>query len=340
MNKKIIFSVLIIVVALAIILVFCFKNKEDKNMEIAKLVDEYTPFEFTVKYPKDAGYKFEADLENTPYVAGKLINEERNIKISFNFSKTNESSNKKEKENKSSEENYAQTNYTELGGYEYYDKFNYYGVSLLNKNEEGNCLQVIVKISKNKNNGADLDVTEFAKSEELKNILSSMTINDKIEGKKVDGIISSNHKLIVKNIENPDESKYYVNQYPDSNGVTSIYGLNEVNKYKGEGVSFRLIYYGNEGNYQNLDTCLAYQEKTFKKKFEDYNLFGQKVKVDVSRHAIGGSSSPEKYKTWMAGYFEKDGKVYDFLYIQYVGIEDSLGEKLVNNVLNNFTTND
>ena len=287
MNKKIIFSVLIIVVALAIILVFCFKNKEDKNMEIAKLVDEYAPFEFTVKYPKDAGYKFEADLENTPYVAGKLINEERNIKISFNFSKTNESSNKREKENKSSEENYAQTNYTELGGYEYYDKFNYYGVSLLNKNEEGNCLQVIVK-----------------------------------------------------NIENPDESKYYVNQYPDSNGVTSIYGLNEVNKYKGEGVSFRLTYYGNEGNYQNLDTCLAYQEKTFKKKFEDYNLFGQKVKVDVSRHAIGESSSPEKYKTWMAGYFEKDGKVYDFLYIQYVGIEDSLGEKLVNNVLNNFTTND
>ncbi len=48
----------------------------------------------------------------------------------------------------------------------------------------------------------------------------------------------------------------------------------------------------------------------------------------------------EKYKTWIAGYFEKDGKVYDFLYIQYVGVDDSLGEKLVNNVLNNFTTQD
>ena len=48
-----------------------------------------------------------------------------------------------------------------------------------------------------------------------------MTLNDKIEGKKVDGIISSNHKLIVKNLENPDESKYYVNQYPDTNGVTT-----------------------------------------------------------------------------------------------------------------------
>ena len=247
---------------------------------------------------------------------------------------------KKEKENKSSQENYAETNYTKLGGYEYYDKFNYYGVSLLNKNEEGSCLQVIVKISKNKNNGAKLDVTEFAKTEELKNILSSMTLNDKIEGKKVDGIISSNHKLIVKNLENPDESKYYVNQYPDTNGVTSIYALKEVNKYKGEGASFRLTYYGNEGNYKDLDTCLAYQEKTFKMKFEDYTLFGQKVKVDVSRHAIGETSSPEKYKTWIAGYFEKNGKVYDFLYIQYVGVDDSLGEKLVNNVLNNFTTQD
>lgn len=340
MNKKIIFSVLAIVITLCLVLIGCGANKEDKNKEVAKLVDEYAPFEFTIKYPKDAGYKFEADLENTPYVAGKLINEEKNIKISFNFSKTYESSMKKEKENKSSKENYTETNYTELGGYEYYDKLNYYGENLLSKNEEGNCLQVIVKIAKNKNNGADLDVTEFAKSEVLKNILKSMTLNDKIEGKKIDGTISSNHKLIVKNLENPDENKYYVDQYPDTNGVTNIYALKEVNKYKGEGVSFRLTYYGNEGNYKDLDTCLAYQEKTFKKKFEDYNLFGQKVKVDVSRHAIGESSSPEKYKNWIAGYFEKDGKVYDFLYIQYVGIEDSLGEKLINNVLNNFTTQD
>lgn len=340
MNKKIIFSVLAILITLCLALTGCGANKEDKNKEVAKLVDEYAPFEFTIKYPKDAGYKFEADLENTPYVAGKLINEERNIKISFNFSKTYESSMKKEKENKSSKENYTETNYTELGGYEYYDKLNYYGANLLSKNEEGSCLQVIVKIGKNKNNGADLDVTEYAKSEELKNILKSMTLNDKIEGKKIDGTISSNHKLIVKKLENPDESKYYVNQYPDTNGVTNIYALKEVNKYKGEGAFFRLTYYGNEGNYKDLDTCLAYQEKTFKMKFEDYTLFGQKVKVDVSRHAIGETSSPEKYKTWIAGYFEKDGKVYDFLYIQYVGVDDSLGEKLINNVLNNFTTQD
>lgn len=66
MNKKIIFSVLISVLVLCIIIVCCIKNKEGKNMETAELVDEYAPFEFTIKYPKDAGYKFEADLENTP----------------------------------------------------------------------------------------------------------------------------------------------------------------------------------------------------------------------------------------------------------------------------------
>lgn len=80
MNKKIIFAVLISVLVLCIIIVCCVKNKGDKNMETAELVDEYAPFEFTIKYPKDAGYKFEADLENTPYVAGKLINEEKKCK--------------------------------------------------------------------------------------------------------------------------------------------------------------------------------------------------------------------------------------------------------------------
>jgi hypothetical protein len=56
-------------------------------------------------------------------------------------------------------------------------------------------------------------------------------------------------------------------------------------------------------------------------------------------HKIDALASEDFYLT-VAGYFEKDGKVYDFLYIQYVGVDDSLGEKLVNNVLNNFTTQD
>lgn len=38
------------------------------------------------------------------------------------------------------------------------------------------------------------------------------------------------------------------------------------------------------------------------------------------------------------GYFEKDGKLFGFQYIQAIEVEDSLGEKLFNDVLNNFTT--
>lgn len=88
MNKKIIIiSVLAILITVCLILTGCGKNKKDENKETAKLVDEYAPFEFTIKYPKDAGYKFEADLENTPYVAGKLINEEKISKFHLIFQK-------------------------------------------------------------------------------------------------------------------------------------------------------------------------------------------------------------------------------------------------------------
>lgn len=342
MNKKTILSILTILILLVTCLVLagCGKTKEDKNKEVAKLVDEYAPFEFTFKYPKDAGYTFEANLENTPYVSGKLINEEKDVEISFAFAKLNQTSFNYEKENNSVNSNYAETNYTTLGGYEYTTISNrYYGVNLICTLSENVYLKVTVRVDRYNLKNTEKDITEYTNSEEFKEILKSMSLNNQIEGKKVDGTMSSNHKLIIKNIENPDESKYDVKQYQDSNGIMNAYYLKN-GKYKDEGASFRLEYHGNEGNYKDLDTCLAYQEKTFKKKFEDYTLFGQKVKVDVSKYAIGERSLPEKYQTWLSGYFEKDGKVFTFLYFQFVGIEDSLGEKLVNNVLNNFTTQD
>ena len=49
MNKKIIFSVLAILISICLILTGCGKNKEDENKEIAKFVDEYAPFEITIK---------------------------------------------------------------------------------------------------------------------------------------------------------------------------------------------------------------------------------------------------------------------------------------------------
>lgn len=341
MNKKrtiLVFTISVLVIIIAVCLVLTGSEKKD-NREIAKLVDEYAPFEFTIKYPKDAGYKFEANLESTPYVSGKIINEEKNIAISISFDKIASSSMKDAKESASKKDNYAETNYTGLGGYEYCTDENYFGKSLLNEFDEFWHIAVGIKMEKYKSSGADVNIQEFAKSEDFKGILSSITFNDKIEGKKVDGTISDTHNLIVKNLENPDESKYKVVQYPDSNGVMSKYVLKD-GKYEDEGAHLRISYYGSEGNYKDLATCLAYREKTAKDVFQDYSLFGQDVKVNVKKYAIGESSMPTKYKMWLSGYFEKEGKVYEFLYVQYVGIEDSLGEKLVNNVLNNFTIQD
>ena len=340
MNKKITIlilaiAILAIVIGVSLVLVSGKKN----NGEVAKLVDEYAPFEFTINYPKDAGYKFEANLESTPYVSGKIINEEKNIVISVGFDKIASSSMKSAKESASEKANYAETNYTQLGGYEYCTDENYFGKSLLNQFDEFWHIAVTIKMEKYKSNGTDVNVQEFAKSKEFKNILTSITFNDKIEGKKVDGAISNNHKLIVKSLENPDESKYEVIQYPDSTGVMNKYVVKE-GKYEDEGVHLRVTYYENEGNYKDLATCLAYRERTAKDVFQDYSLFGQNVKVNVKKYAIGESSMPTKYKMWISGYFEKEGKVYEFLYVQYVGVEDSLGEKLVNNVLNNITIQD
>lgn len=346
MNKKTILSILIVLIILillatCLVLTGCGKSKEDENKEVAKLVDEYEPFEFTFKYPKDAGYEFEADLESIPYVQGTLTNEEKNVEILFIFGKVTESSFKTEKESNSKESNYAETNYTSLGGYEYINStgFRYYGINLLDTLSEENYFKVTVRIDQHKGTGSADNIIEFSKSEEFKEILKSMSLNLQIEGKKIDGIISTNHKLIVKNIENPDESKYDVKQYTDANGIMNLYRLKN-GKYDEEGASFRLTYYGNTGNCKDLDTYLAHQEKVFKKKFVDYTLFGQQVKVDVSKYEIGESAAPQKCKMWISGLFEKDGKVFEFLYIQYVGIDDSIGEKLVNNVLNNFTIQD
>lgn len=339
MNKKIIVLILAIVILLATCLILTGCGKKEDNREVAKLVDEYTPFEFTINYPKDAGYKFEENLESTPYVSGKIINEEKNIAISVSFDKISSSSMKDAKESASKKDNYAETNYTELGGYEYCTEENYFGKSLLNKFDEFWHIAVTIKMEKYKSSGADVNIQEFVKSKEFKGILSSITFNDKIEGKKIDGAISNNHKLIVKSLENPDESKYEVIQYPDSTGVMNKYTIKN-GKYDDEGAQLRISYFGNEGNYKDLATCLAYRERTAKDVFQDYSLFGQNVKVNVKKYAIGESSMPTKYKMWISGYFEKEGKVYEFLYVQYVGVEDSLGEKLVNNVLNNITIQD
>ena len=339
MNKKIIIPIAIVIVLLVIGLIIGLgmgsNTKENLNKEEAKLVDEYAPFEFTFKYPKDAGYEFKPDLKAVPYVTAQLINEEKNIKISFTFDKTGDAGYKSEKESASKQENYSETNYCELGGYEYRTDKLYYSSNLLNTFNENMHYKVIVKIEKNNFNKAEINLEEIAKSSEIQEMLKSMKLNDQIEGKKVDGIISENHRIIVKNLTSIDENKYRLEQYATSNGVTSKYTVKS-GEAIGKSVLFKIEYFGDEGNFKDLATYIAKQE-SYKKKFVDYTLFGQKVKVDVTKNAIGEGTNADKYKLNIMGYFEKDGKLFGFQYIQAIEVEDSLGEKLVNDVLNNYT---
>lgn len=336
MNKKIIIPIIIIIILLVIgIVAGVIIKKSDINKQEAKLVDEYAPFEFTFKYPKDAGYEFKPDLNAVPYVTAQLINEERNIKISFTFDKTGDAGYKSEKESAAKQENYSETNYCELGGYEYRTDKLYYSSNLLNTFDENMHYKVIVKVEKNNYNKGEVNLAEVAKSSEIQGILKSMKLNNQIEGKKIDGVISENHRIIVKNLTNIDENKYRLEQYATSNGVTSKYTVKD-GEAIGKSVLFKIEYFGDEGNFKDLATYIAKQE-SYKKKFVDYTLFGQKVKVDVTSHAIGEGTNANKYKLNIMGYFEKDEKLFGFQYIQAIEVEDSLGEKLFNDVLNNFT---
>ena len=205
----------------------------------------------------------------------------------------------------------------------------------MNTFDSNKYYKVTVKLERNNITKGEVNLVEIAKSAEIQELLKSMTLNDKIEGKKIDGTISENHKIVVKKFTNVDESKYELSQHATSCGVASQYTVKDGDT-KGKRVVFDIQYFGSDGNYKDLATYIAKQEQA-KKKFVDYNLFGQNVKVDVTRNAIGEGVNADKYVLNIMGYFEKDGKVFGFQYIQDAGIEDSLGEKLFNDVLNNYT---
>lgn len=81
---------------------------------------------------------------------------------------------------------------------------------------------------KNNYTKGEVNLSEISKSAEIQELLKSMTLNDQIEGKKVDGIISENHRIIVKNLTNIDENKYELEQYATSNAVTSKYTVEKL----------------------------------------------------------------------------------------------------------------
>ncbi len=318
MNKK------ILLIMIAFICCFVLSGCS-MGVNEAELKDEYAPFLFKFKYPKK-DYVFDADLDHAKYVQGTLKNEEKNIKIIFDFTDMSKSGLNSEMNYKSKKSNFKKTLYTNIGGYEYYDEKEYYGVSLfdMKTSDSMNCaLTVIVSKLDSKN---DANIEEFVNSKDFDRIMKSINLDTNVDGKKIDGFISDNHKLIVKNLKSEDG--YSVKQYSTSGGVMSSYLIGD-DKNKDAGAYFRVDYNELEKVYKSFDEMISSKVKS-KEEYVSYDLFGLKVKKRVL-----SNNSSKKYSKSMQGYFERDEKIFSFSYYQYVGVKDEVGKKLVNDVLNN-----
>lgn len=315
-----------ITVLFLVMIISCFVLTGCTKKEEGKLLDEYAPFEFTFKYPKE-GYEFKPDLTNTKYVKGDLINEDKNFVITFKFSDKSEAGiNNSIKANKD-RENFKKTNYTSFGGYEYYDKNDYYGVSLLDeKSSEDQNYALIVSIKK-KNYTKELDFKELIESKDFKNIMKSINFRTDITGKKLDGVLSDNHKILVKYLKDGDD--YTVKQYPESlAGVMNSYRLKD-DKSLSSGANFRVEYSELEKTYKNMDGVLGHRKEIFNDKYEDADLYGLKVKQKMDDY------TNSMYSRYSTGFFEKDGKIFSYYFTIYKNTKDEIAKKLVNDVINN-----
>lgn len=187
-----------------------------------------------------------------------------------------------------------------------------------------NCaLTVIVSKLDSRNNA---NIENFVDSKDFDRIMKSINLNTNVDGKKVNGIISDNHRLIVKNLKSEDG--YSVNQYSTSGGVMSSY-LFDDDKNKDAGAYFRVDYNELEKIYKSFDEMIISKIKS-KEEYVSYDLFGLKVKKRVL-----SNNSSKNYSKNMQRYFERDGKIFSFSYYQYVGVKDEVGKKLVNAVFSN-----
>lgn len=315
-----------IIVLCLVMVVSCFVVTGCAKKEEGKLTDLYAPFEFTFKYPKD-GYEFKPDLEHTKYVRGDLINESKNFVITFSFADKSEAGMKSSMEANSDRDNYRKTNYTDFGGYEYYDKNSYYGISLLDeKSSEKQNYALVVSIRK-KNYTKDLDFKELLDSKDFKGIMKSIKFRTDVEGKKLDGVLSDNHMLLVKKLSDGDG--YVVKQYSDSlTGVMTSYQIKD-GKYNPSGAFFRVEYSDLKKLYNDMDGVLKHRKDVFDDEYVDSDLYGLKVKEKVSDY------SNSTYSRYSTGYFEKDGEVFSYYFTINEDVKNEIGKKLVNDVLDN-----
>ena len=359
--KKIISYALITVILIAglFVLTACGNKTEDgaekpskeveniyANAETCELNDKWNGLNVKFAYPKDKEFELKYTTKKATYQGVTLTSKKNlNAEIEVKFDGVTANAIEKRKENYAEDtEKYTGIEDIEVAGYKGYTVSitDYSGTEkyvflMLEKDESAEensaheWYSLGISIQKYSSySEPEFDAVEYYNSEDFQNLLKSI-IFTKTEPYSVDGVLGQNRDLAVKNLVAPNEN-YRVSQYPDTNGVMSAYILQD-GKYNGSGAYFRV--YSMEGidaeKFGTLDKVLEYyQGSSFNYTYTDGKAGNLDVKIE---HRPNQTSTSEKYSVWDAGYFEKDGKPYAFLYYRYEDVPEEIGTQLIDDVL-------
>ena len=356
--KKFISGLVVIVLLFTSLLVLtgCSKSgdggeKMDKatakiyeNAETATITDKWNGLEVKFAYPKDKGYEIEYSDQKSEYQNAYLESEELNsdIKIGFTVVAADEIQERKTNYEENAED-YTGFEEIEFAGYKgcvvNYNDWSgteKMGILMLKEVKEGEgseegwyALEFSIAPGSTSSD-VEFDAEKYYGEEDFQNLLKSIQFKliDKVQ---VDGVLGDDRSIIVKTLTPPNDN-YEVSQFPDTNGVMSAYMLKD-GKYNGSGAYFRVYCMNNidEEKFATLDKVLEYyQGDTWKYTYTDSTIAGQPVKVE---HNPKKTETSEKYSVWESGYFEKDGKVFNYLYYRYEDVPEEIGTQLITDVL-------
>lgn len=321
-------------------------KKYYENAETGVLQDKWNGLELKFAYPKDKGYEIEFSSKKIEFQNATLESEDLNSRIELNFNKVSADEVTKRKENYDEKtDEYTEYEEIEFAGYKGL-AVNYsdwsgtkkYGMLMLTEVKEGEgskegwyALDFSIEKISTSSSAAEFEPAEYYKSEDFQNLLNSLQFK-RIDPVEVDGVLGDDRYIVVKELTAPND-EYTVSQYPDTNGVMSAYMLKN-GKYSTSGAYFRVFCASNidENKFGTLDKVLDYyQSGSWNYTYTDETLAGQNVKVE---HNPKSTTKADKYSVWESGYFEKDGKVFNFLYYRYEDVPEEIGTQLIQDVLN------
>ena len=317
-------------------------SKYYENAETGELNDKWNGLNVKFAYPKDKGFELthSDEKEENPKVTMKSTDLNCKIELSFIKAAADEATKRVERYATDTEK-YAEATEIEYAGYKgcsvnYTDwsgtkKF---VLLMLGEADEEQWYGLSISIEKSStfSTAAEFDAPAYYNSEDFQNLLNSVQYS-KTEPVEIDGVLSQNRDLVVKKLTAPN-ADYTVEQYPDTNGVMNVFLLTD-GQYKDSGAYFRVYDETNidTTKFATLDKVIEYYTgDTWKYTYTDEKLAGLDVKVE---HRPNDTAPSEKYAVWESGYFEKDGKVYNFLYYRYAEVPEDIGTKLIQDVVAN-----